>query len=136
MSINIDQKMRGIYMELLSLQSIAQNQKTMIGELINVLREGDDLVPRISEDDPMSPALAVWWKKIRSISFNTQSHDIPMIEGETGIKVYAGFLNSLYREICTFENFNPNLRATLAQLVDAVGVAVPVFAIIPKAEGK
>jgi hypothetical protein len=34
--------------------------------LLEALREGDDLVPRIAGDDPMVPALADWLRRVRA----------------------------------------------------------------------
>lgn len=36
-------------------------------ELVEALRESTDLVPRISGDDPMGPALADWLRNVRSV---------------------------------------------------------------------
>lgn len=36
-------------------------------EVVKLLAEADDLLPRINEDDPMGPALAEWLSKIRAI---------------------------------------------------------------------
>ena len=32
-----------------------------------LLREAEDLVPRISEDDPMATALAEWMKRVKDL---------------------------------------------------------------------
>lgn len=36
-------------------------------DLVEALRESTDLVPRISGDDPMAPALADWLRNVRAV---------------------------------------------------------------------
>lgn len=37
-------------------------------EAWKVVMEGDDLLPRMNEDDPMAPAIHDWWQKVRALN--------------------------------------------------------------------
>ena len=38
-----------------------------VGQMVDLLIEVDDLLPRISGDDPMAPALADWLRRVRAV---------------------------------------------------------------------
>lgn len=52
--------------ELLAAEAALAAYNQHRKELVDLLEEGDDLLPRMSDDDPMAPAISEWWAKVRA----------------------------------------------------------------------